>query len=324
MAATGAGIGGQGANTGLTTTLAPEVMVYYEKVFLGRAEYELVLKEGAQMRTHPANEGRTVNFTRYNPLTIVTSPLGEASNPETCKINASTVAMTLSEYGLITTHSKLLTLISIDSAMKEKVALVGQNMGETLNRLTGLELRNGASYYGNNHTADTFAAGDTLDACDIRQIVKKLELNKAPAYKDGMFIGKTDPISKYNLIGDSTWIAAKEYSDVGGLYKGEMGELYQVRWLLNKDYMSGIGATYTDEAASSAASLVVRFYTYVHGDNAFGCYDLAQDQPKLYILPNQVDSNSPVGRVTFVSWAGSYATKLLNSDWALCARFALS
>lgn len=288
-----------------------------------RATFDLVLKEGAQKRTHPDSAGRTVNFTRYNPLTVLTSPLGEASNPVTCPINSSTVAMTLSEYGLTTTHGKLLTLVSIDSSMKEKVALVGQNMGETLNLLTGLELRGGTSYYGNNHTADTFAAGDTLDACDIRQMVKLLELNKVQSYEDGMFLGKTDPISKYNLIGDTTWVNAKTYSDVKGLYQGEMGELYQVRWLLNKQVISGIGSTYTDEAASSAASLVVRYYTFVHGKDAFGCYDLEKDQPKLYILPNAVDSNSPAGRVSYVSWAGSYATKLLNSAWAISARFAL-
>jgi N4-gp56 family major capsid protein len=186
----------------------------------------------------------------------------------------------------------------------------------------GLELRNGTSYYGNNHTADTFAAGDTLDACDIRQIVRMLELNKARTYSSGMFIGKTDPYSKYNLIADTTWVNAKTYSDIGDLYKGEMGELYQVKWLLNKDVLSGIGSTYTDEAASSAASLVTRFYTFVHGEESFGVYDLEKDQPKLYIVPNAVDSGSPAGRISLVSWAGSFATKLLNSDWAICARFA--
>jgi N4-gp56 family major capsid protein len=178
MAAVGAGISGQGANSGLSTTLAPEVKTYYDKVFLARAQYELVLKEGSQSRTHPSNEGRTVNFTRYNPLTVGTSPLGEASNPETCLINASTVSMTLSEYGLITTHSKLLTLIGIDSGMKEKVELVGQHMGQVLNRLVGNELRNGASYYGNNHTADTFAAGDTLDRWSKSSSLTKLWLIK--------------------------------------------------------------------------------------------------------------------------------------------------
>lgn len=317
MAAVGSGISGV-SNPNLTSTLSPEVATYYDKVFLDRAEYELVLKEGAQMRTHPVNEGRTVNFTRYTPLGIVTDPLGELSNPVTCAITACTVAMTLSEYGMTTVHSKLLTLVSIDSGMKEKVELVGQNMGETLNRLVRAELQNGTAFYGNGHNVASFTAGDTLDACDIRQITKTLELAKARPYKDGMYIGKTDPISKYNLIGDTTWVNAKTYSDVKDLYKGEMGELYQVRWLLNKDVSSGT------EAASTASSTVVRYYTYVHGDNAFGCYDLAQDKPKLYILPNQVDSNSPAGRISLVSWAGSYATKILNSDWVISARFALA
>lgn len=316
MASVGSGIGGV-TNPNLTSGLTQEVMTYYEKVFLARAEYELVLKEGAQMRTHPANEGRTVNFTRYDPLTIITSPLGELSNPVTCAITASTVAMTLSEYGLTTIHSKLLTVVSIDSSLKEKIELVGQNMGETLNRLVRAELESGTAYYGNGHLVSTFTAGDTLDACDIRQITKALELAKARPYKDGMFIGKTDPISKYNLIGDTTWVNSKTYSDVKDLYRGEMGELYQVRWLLNKDVSSGI------EATSTASSGVNRYYTYVHGDNAFGCYDLDQDKPKLYILPNQVDSNSPAGRVSYVSWAGSYAAKLLNPAWVISARFAL-
>lgn len=317
MASVGSGISGV-TNPNTTSTLSPEVSTYYEKVFLERAEYELVLKEGGQMRTHPANEGRTVNFTRYTPLTIITDPLGELSNPVTCSITACTVAMTLSEYGLTTVHSKLLTLTGIDSGMKEKVELVGQNMGETLNRLVRAELQNGTAYYGNNHHIASFTSGDTLDACDIRLMTKTLEVNKARPYKDGMFIGKTDPISKYNLIGDSTWVNAKTYSDVRDLYKGEMGELYQVRWLLNKDVSSGT------EAASTASSTVIRYYTYVHGSDSFGVYDLAKDKPRLYILPNQVDSNSPAGRVSYVSWAGSYATKILNDDWVIAARFALS
>lgn len=316
MAAVGRSIDGTDANTSVTSGLTQEVMTYYEKVFLARAEYELILKEGGQMRTHPANQGRTVNFTRYNPLTIITSPLGEASNPVTCPINASTVAMTLSEYGLTTTHGRLLTTVSIDSGMKEKVELVGQNMGETLNRLVRAELETGTAYYPNGHNVASFTAGDVLDACNIRLMVQTLELTKTPIYKDGFYIGKTDPISKYKLLGDSTWVNGKTYSDVQKLYSGEMGELYQVRWLLNKDVSSGT------ETASTASSGVTRYYTYVHGDNSFGVYDLETNKPQLFILPNVVDSNSPAGRVSFISWAGAYATKLLNSSWILSARFA--
>ena len=208
-------------NVNTTGTLTQEVKTYYEKVFLARSEYELILKEGGQMRTHPTNEGRSVNFTRYNPLTIITTPLGEGSNPVTCALNASTVTMTLSEYGLTTTNSKMLSLTSIDSNMAEKVGLVGQNMGETLNRLVRNDLANGTPYYGNNHTVATFAAGDTMDACDIRLMTQTMELNKAMPYKDGLFIGKTEPTSKAFLLADSTWINSKTYSDVKDLYRGE-------------------------------------------------------------------------------------------------------
>lgn len=296
-------------------SLPQEIQTYYEKVFLDRAQYELVAKEGGQLRTHPANSGRTVNFTRYQPLTVITSPLGESSNPVTCAITACTVALTLSEYGLTTITSKISSLISIDVGMKEKVSLMGQNMGETLNRLVLNELQNGTSYYPNGHNITSIAAGDVLDACNIRLMVQQLELNKAMPYKDGLFIGKTDPYSKYKLLGATEWVNAHTYSDVKGIYNGEMGELYQVRWLLNKDVLSGT------EATSTVASTVNRFYTFVHGDNAFGTYDLEQDQPKLYILPNQVDSQSPAGRISVISWAGTFAAKLLNSNWCLSARF---
>ncbi len=267
------------------------------------------------MRTHATGSGRTVNFTRYVPLTVLTAAIAESCNPTVCQITACTVTMSLSEYGLTVNTSKLLSLVSIDKNMAEKVSLVGQNMGETLNRLIGNELQNGTAYFPNSHTMSTVAAGDILSASAIREMTRTLETNKAPLYKDGMYIGKTDSLSKYNLLGDTVWVNAHTYKDGKELYAGEMGELYQVRWLLNKDTASGLGYSL------NAASAVVQYFTYVHGQDAFGAYDLEGDQPKLYILPNLVDSGSPAGRISKISWAGSYACKLLNSTWALLGRF---
>jgi N4-gp56 family major capsid protein len=302
------------ANVNVTTSLTQEVMTYYEKVFLARSEYELILKEGAQMRTHGANSGRTINFTRVVPMGISTTPLGEASNPTSCQLTASTVAVTLSEYGATTITSKLLSLVSIDVNMKEKVEVVGQNMGEVLNRIVRDELANGTQYIPNAHTTGNVAAGDTLSASAIREMIKNLEVGKARAYPDGLFVGKTNPLSKYSLLGDSTWINSKTYSDVKDLYKGEMGELYQVRWLLNKDVASANGDS------STAACTVVMYYTYVHGADALGCFDLAGDQPKLYVYTG-VDATNTTGRATYISWAGTYASKLLNSSWSLVGKF---
>lgn len=298
------------ADLNVTGTLAPEVSTYYEKVFLKRADYEYVAKEGGQMRTHSTGEGRTVNFTRYTPLAINTTPLGEGSNPSLSNITASTVSMTLSEYGQSIQVSKFLTLVGIDKGMAEKISLVGQNMGQSLNRLVLNELGNGTAAFANGKNTSTYAASDTFSASMIRGLTRTLELNRAMAYPDGSYMGKAAIQAKYQLLGDSTWINAKTYSDVKDLYKGEMGELYQVRWLLNKDSLSAVGA-------ASEASVVAAFKTYIHGTDAFGCFDLEGDKPKLYILPNIVDGSSPAGRISKVSWAGSYATKILNSEWIL-------
>lgn len=296
------------ADLNTTGTLSPEVSTYYDKVFLARAEYELVAKEGGQIRTESANEGRTVNFTRYTPLTINTTPLGEGSNPSLSNITASTIAVTLSEYGQTVQMSKFLTLTGIDKNSAEKIELVGQNMGQTLNRLVLNELNNGTAAFANGKNTSTYAASDTFSASMIRTLTRTLELGLAMPYKDGFFLGKIPPQGKYQLLGDSTWVNAKTYSDAKDLYKGEMGELYQVRWLLNKDWASSVGA-------ASEASVVAAFNTYVHGRDAFGVYDLAGDQPKLYILPNIVDGSSPAGRISKVSWAGTYAAKILNTSW---------
>jgi len=301
------------AQINVTGVLTQEMMTYYERVFLERAKVQLVNEKGAVQRTHPGNMGRVINFTRQEPMDIITTPLAEASNPSASAITASTVAVTLSEYGHHTIHSRLLSLTSIDEGMKEVIDSFGQNMGETMNAIAGGVLACGTAFFPNGRNVSTVTTGDVLDASACVYTVQALELARANPYPDGFYLGKTTIQNKPTLLNNSTWINSKTYSDVKDLYLGEMGELYQVRWLLNKDYSSAVGA-------ASEASVVAAFNTYIHGAEAFGCYDLEGDKPRLYILPNLVDSGSPAGRISKISWAGAYVTKILNSDWVLVCK----
>lgn len=295
-----------------TSTMSKEMSTYYDRVFLKRAEYPLILKEGAQMRSHSQNDGKLIRFNRYEAQTIDTTALTEGDNPSICNVTACNVDVTLAEYGRTFKLAKFLTLTSIDVNNKEKIALLGQNMGETLNRLVRNELESeGTTAYPNSKTASTIAASDVLSASVIRSTVRTLEINKAPTYTDGMFIGKAQPFTKADLLNDSTWINSKVYSDVKKLYAGEMGELYQVRWLNNID-----GYTTTGAAGTTSSSVNV-YSNYIHGSDAFGCYDLSGDMPRLYIVPNSPDSGNPAGRVSYASWAGSYAVQVLNASWLI-------
>lgn len=291
-----------------TASLSQEVATYYEKRFLERAQNYLVMKEGGQMRSHESNEGKTLRFTRYTPLAVSTTALSEGSNPSEVDLTATNVDVTLSSYGTSVKVSRFLSTTSIDERDKEKIDVVSENMGRTLDQLVREELFAGATAQlaGGKADVSSIAASDTLTAAEIRKAVKTLETNGAWEYEGrGKFLGKLQPSTKFDFTGDSTWENAAVYSNVDALYKNEMGTMHGVRLLLSNN-------------GKTTSSTTTVYSNFVHGKEAFGVYDLAGDKPKLYIVPgSQADSGNPAGRFGFISWAGTYAVKTLNANWLI-------
>lgn len=293
-----------------TSGLSAEMSTYYEKVFLARAEYEYIFDQGAQMRDMPANEGTSVKFTRYTPLATATTALTEGVNPAESALTASTVSATLAEYGNTVRISRFLSLTSIDANNKEKIEVVGQNMGETLDELTRNELFTGATvqYAGAKAALTAVAASDVLTVAELRKAVRTLKKNKAHRYADrtAPWLGKLGPDTSFDLTSDTTFINADIY-DNGAvkLYNGELGKILGVRLVESPNQ-------------KSEASTATVFSNFIHGADAFGCIDLVGDKPQLYIIPHtKIDSGNPAGRFSMVSWAASYVTKTLNSTWLI-------
>lgn len=299
-----------------TGGLSIEMMTYYEKRFLERAMKQLVLEEGAQKSTHGKNSGKSIVFNRKTPMSLATTALSEGANPSISLMAGSAVSCTLAEYGKSAKITKFLTLTGIDANNAENIEVLGQNMGETLNRLAGNALSAGfTASFANAKKASTIKSSDTLDAADVRTTVQNLELAQAQMYSDGYFLGKIQPVSKTGLVTDTTWVNSAVYSgtEVKKLYKGEQGSMYGVRFLLSTEKMSAVG--------TGSSSTVTTYYNFIHGKDAFGAYDLEGDMPKLYIV-NGADSNNPTDRYVTISWAGAYVAKVLNSAWGYALRTA--
>ena len=297
-----------------TGGLSAEMSTYYEKVFLARAEYEYIFNQGAQMRTQPANEGASVKFTRHTPLATATTSLTEGVNPAEVSLTASTVSATLLEYGNTVKISRFLSLTSIDPNNKEKIEVVGQNMGETLDELTRNELFTGATAQlaGGKSVLTDVAITDVLSVTELRKAVRTLKLNKARRYQDRVapWLGKVGPNTSYDLTSDSTFLSADIYDNGSTkLYNGELGKILGVRLVESPNQYESVNA------GTSSADV---FSNFVHGADAFGCIDLVGDKPKLYIIPSdKIDSGNPAGRFSLVSWAASYVCKTLNADWLI-------
>ena len=291
-----------------TSGLSQEVSTYYEKRFLERAQNYLVHKEGGQMRSHESNEGKTLRFTRYTPLAVSTTALSEGANPSEVDLTATNVDVTLSSYGTSVKVSRFLSLTSIDERDKEKIDVVSENMGRTLDQLVREELFSGATEQlaGGKAAVSSIAASDVLSADEIRKAVRTLETNGAWQYEGrGSYIGKIQPATKFDFTGDTTWENAAVYSNVDALYMNEIGTMHGVRLLL----------TNNGKTTSSTATV---YSNFIHGKEAFGVYDLSGDAPKMYIVPgSSVDSGNPAGRFGIISWAGTYAVKVLNANWLI-------
>jgi N4-gp56 family major capsid protein len=293
----------------VTTGLTQEMSTYYEKVFLARAEYEYIHKEGAQVRTQPKNEGKQVNFTRHTPLATVTTALSEGSNPSEVNLTASTVSAALAEYGTTVKISRFLSLTSIDANNKEKIEVVAQNMGETLDEIVRNELFTGATAQlaGSKAALTDISASNTLSAAEIRKAVRTLKANKARKYQGrGSYVCKTGPFPAYDLMGDSTWVNASTYDNgAEAIYKGEIGLLYGVRFL-------------ESPAQKTETSTVTVYSNFVHGSDAFGTTDLEGDKPQLFIIPHtNIDSGNTAGRFSTVAWAAAFVAKTLNANWLI-------
>ena len=263
--------------------------------------------EGAQKNTHPKGEGKTIQWNRYSPLAAATTPLAEGLNPSEVDLTAAQVTAALSEYGNVIKITKLLKLTSIDKDATEKVEVLGQNLGETIDTLDREALFAGATVQlANGKTALTaIAATDTMSATEVRKAVRTLQVNKAMKYPDGYFIGKIGPYTEFDIKGDTTWVNAATYSDVKKLYQGEVGSLYGVRFV-----------NVTNQKSES--STVTVYSNFIHGANAFAKYDLSGDVPKLYIkVPDESDTSNPTDRYSTIGWAGSYVAKVLISEWVL-------
>jgi len=296
------------ANT--TGTLTQEAQTFYEKAFLARAEYEYIHAQGAQLRTQPKNGGSTIRFPRHTPLATATTALTEGTNPGEVALTATNVSATLAEYGNVVKISRFLTLNGIDANNAEKIEVVGQNMGETMDELVRNELFTGATvqFEGAKTALSALAVTDVLKVADIQKVVRALKKAKAKRYQSGIapWMGKLGPDTSYDLQQDSTFINADIYSNgAEKLYKGELGKIAGVRLLETANQ-------------KSEASTVTVYSNFFHGDQAFGSIDLEGDKPQLYIIPHtKVDSGNPAGRFSTVSWATTFACKTLNGAWLI-------
>lgn len=283
------------------------MQIFYDKVFLDRAEMELRYDFGAQKKTMPKNSGKTIYFNRFSPLAVATTALTENTNPSGVDMSSTVVSATIAEYGNYTRVASLFEMTSLDEGLKEHVEVMSQNAGETLDTLIAAELSaNATAQIVSGKVLTAVAATDTLTGAEIRKAVRTLKKNKAKTFEDGLFRAIIPTSAAYDLRGNSEWLNANTYVNVDLYKNGQLGVLHGVKF----------AETVNEVTVSSTVTV---YETYVFGKNAYGMLNLAGQPEKRIIVktPGASDTSNPLDMYSTIGWKSYFVAKVLNSAWVI-------
>lgn len=230
--------------TGITTPysegggLSQEMKTYYSDYLIDMAEPKLVHDQFGQKRPIPKNNGKVIEFRKYDPLPKMTAPLAEGVTPKGQKLNMGTVSAEVKQYGGYIELSDVLLLAAIDNNLVQATKVLGGQAGRTLDTITREVLSGGTNVqYAEGQVDDRCelvggaASGNhylTVDA--VRRAVRYLKTQNAEPI-NGSFVGIIHPDAAYDLMSDPKWVNVKTYSDPEGIYQGEIGKIENVRFV---------------------------------------------------------------------------------------------
>ena len=311
----------QGSNPGLTAPM----QIFYDRVFLDRAKIELRHDFGAQVKNVPMNSGKTVYFTRFTPLAVVTTALSEAANPTAVDMTAATVSATLADYGNYTTVGSLYSMTYIETGLTEHVSVHGQNAGESIDQLIRTELVSGATNLlvststggaaGSTTAVSTIHTSDTLTGLEVRRVRRTLMKNKAQKFEDGFYRGIVGPDTAMDLMGNSEWVNANIYATPEQIKAGVIGKLGGIQFAEtnNQHYVLSAGFS------TSATNIANVYSNFFCGKNAYGVINLGSiASPKVYVKnPGSNSTDNPLDQFSTVGWKMPFAVKTLNANWLI-------
>jgi N4-gp56 family major capsid protein len=287
--------------------------IFYDKVFLERAMLALRYDFGATKKTMPLNSGKTIYFNRMTPLAVQTTALTEGTTPTAVSMSSSIVSATISQYGAYTAVSDAFALESIDVGLKEHVAVMAQNAGETIDTLIAAELSANATAQLAAASLTAIAATDTLSGAFIRKSVRTLKKNKARLFPEGMFRSIVPASAAYDLRGSTEWQNSLIYTDASDYKKGVLGSIHGVRFVETNNEVY-------------EASTVNVYHTYVFGDGAYAMLSL-EGQPAQHIFvktPGANDTSNPLNLYSTVGWLAYFVPKILNANWIIAIKTGVS
>lgn len=292
-----------------TSTMAAGIPRYYDRRLLARAIPVMVHYQMAQKGRSVglgSGQGHTVYWTRYLPLTIRTTALTETTLGGVVAVSISDmqVSAQCKLYGNVAQIGRYVDLIHIDQNIANRVDLLAQNMGESVDWLV-MDAIHGGDHSINRiridndslYTKDLKADG----SCNVTTILDTT-LSETSDWWVGGYVIITDPTSKaygeVRIVLDSTkdegisvttafseapsekWYRLVASGDISGTtdVMATAGVRYGVRELKRKKALKFAGGTYSAILPIDCEFDFMKDTTWIEAKTYSGVTDLYQGE----------------------------------------------
>ena len=295
--------------------LSAEDKTFYERALLERLLPQLNFYKDAQKKKLPKNQGRTMNFRKFNSLTAPSASLTEGVTPDGNDLNVTTVTATVAQEGDFVLISDLIQMTGIDPVLTETSELLGEEAGVVVDNRIQTAISGGTNVYfaGGATTRAGLETANTkhLTADDIKKIVRKLKNANAKRFSDGYYHMQIDPDIAYDLMSDSAWVDVSKYSKPEQMAKGELGKMHGMK------FFETTNLSIVDSSAGS--SKIPVHIAYAYGKDSYACIDLegGAGKPEIIVKPNgSAGSADPLDQRASAGWKNCF-TAVITQPLAL-------
>jgi len=213
---------------------------FYDRKLLDTAKTRFVHANFGQKRSIPRNNGKRVEFRKYELFTPNTSQLTlqEGVTPTGQNLSQSKVEAEVKQYGAYVEISDLLELTAYDPVIADAAELLGEQLGTVVEWVTrdAMCQTTNVQYAGGVASRSAITGSHKLTVEEIRKAVRTLKKNKARPFVTGIdgsprkphFVCICSPDATYDLQSDSLWQDVSKYSNAEQIYSGEIGRLFGV------------------------------------------------------------------------------------------------
>ena len=206
-------------NTTGSSGMTAEMKTFYEKRLIDQALPALVHDQFGDSYPIPANNGKTIEFRKYEALPKATTPLTEGVTPEGQALTVSTVTAEVHQYGGWVPLTDMVQMTTIDNNVVQATSVLASQSGRTMDTIVRDILCGGTNVIyapkigaGGAETAVTSRAGLdktaqlTVDLID--QAVAQLKVQNADPVGNagGSYVCIIHPYAAYDIKRDPNWV----------------------------------------------------------------------------------------------------------------------